>query len=171
MIDILDQQILEALTSNARTPFKDIAEQCGVSRAAIHQRVEKLFQRGVIANAGFQVNPQSLGYDTCTFIGVNFTEASKAEAVEEAMKAIPEVVECHNTTGAYGLLLRVYCRNNADLARILSIMSKIDGLSRTETLISLCMNFQRPLPLDLCEPSETRRRRTPKAMPDDNIDC
>ena len=65
-IDLLDKKILEIISNNARIPFKDGAAVCGVSRAAIHQRVQRLIDMGVIVGSGYQVNPKSLGYSTCT---------------------------------------------------------------------------------------------------------
>ena len=70
-VDRLDKKILGILSQNARMPFKDVAAQCGVSRAAIHQRVQHLIEHGVITGSGFDVNPKSLGYTTCTYVGLN----------------------------------------------------------------------------------------------------
>ena len=58
-IDNLDKQILEIISQNARIPFKDVAAECGVSRAAIHQRVQRLIDLGVIIGSGYHVNPKS----------------------------------------------------------------------------------------------------------------
>lgn len=69
-IDSLDRQILEIISQNARIPFKDVAAECGVSRAAIHQRVQRLIDLGVIIGSGYHVNPKSLGYRTCTYVGI-----------------------------------------------------------------------------------------------------
>ena len=69
-IDNLDRQILEIISQNARIPFKDVAAECGVSRAAIHQRVQRLIDLGVIVGSGYHVNPKSLGYRTCTYVGI-----------------------------------------------------------------------------------------------------
>lgn len=163
MIDLLDKQILEFLTKDARMAFKDIAEQLGVSRAAIHQHVERMKKNGVISNTGFQVNPESIGYDTCTFIGVTLSQGMKFNQVSEDLMKIPEVVECHYTTGAYAMMLRLYCRNNADLMRLLDAICQIDGVSNTETLISLHQSFSRPIPLHLTNTNDSKRRRGNKA--------
>lgn len=69
-IDSLDKKILGIISANARLPFKDVAAECGVSRAAIHQRVQRLIDMGVIVGSGFHVNPVSLGYNTCTYVGI-----------------------------------------------------------------------------------------------------
>ena len=98
-VDRLDKKILGILSQNARMPFKDVAAQCGVSRAAIHQRVQHLIENGVITGSGFDVNPKSLGYSTCTYVGLNLERGSMYKKVVERISAIPEVVECHFTTG------------------------------------------------------------------------
>lgn len=163
MIDQLDKQILEVLAADARAAFKDIADTCGVSRAAVHQRVERMKRDGVIIGSGFQVNPQSLGYETCTFIGVTLSQGSLFHKVADALYQIPEVVECNFTTGAYAMMLRLYCRNNTDLMRILGMICRIEGVASTETLISLQQTFSRNIPISLSEAHEPKRRRNCKA--------
>ena len=100
-IDLLDKKILSILSKNARIPFKDVAAECNVSRAAIHQRVQHLIDADVITGSGFDVNPKSLGYSTCTYVGINLEKGSMYKDVVEQLKHIPEVVECHFTTGPY----------------------------------------------------------------------
>ena len=93
-IDNLDKKILSILSKNARIPFKDVAAECGVSRAAIHQRVQHLINGGVITGSGFDVNPKSIGYSTCTYVGLNLERGSMYKDVVRQMKEIPEIVEC-----------------------------------------------------------------------------
>ena len=82
-IDSLDRQILEIISQNARIPFKDVAAECGVSRAAIHQRVQRLIDLGVIIGSGYHVNPKSLGYRTCTYVGIKLEKGSMYKNVVE----------------------------------------------------------------------------------------
>ena len=103
-IDKLDKQILEIISQNARIPFKDVAAECGVSRAAIHQRVQRLIDLGVIIGSGYHVNPKSLGYSTCTYVGIKLEKGSMYKSVVAELKKIPEIVECHFTTGPYTML-------------------------------------------------------------------
>ena len=111
-IDNLDRQILEIISQNARIPFKDVAAECGVSRAAIHQRVQRLIDLGVIVGSGYHVNPKSLGYRTCTYVGIKLEKGSMYKAVVAELQKIPEIVECHFTTGPYTCLL--YTSDAAD---------------------------------------------------------
>ena len=137
-IDSLDRQILEIISQNARIPFKDVAAECGVSRAAIHQRVQRLIDLGVIIGSGYHVNPKSLGYRTCTYVGIKLEKGSMYKTVVAQLEKIPEVVECHFTTGPYTMLTKVYARDNEHLMDLLNHkMQEIPGVTATETLISL----------------------------------
>lgn len=117
--DNLDCKILKMLSGNARKPFLEVARECNVSGAAVHQRVQKLTQQGVIRGFETLINPSSVGYDTCAYIGIFLTEPSAFDAVMDGVKQIPEVVECHCTTGKYDLLLKLYARNNQHLLHII----------------------------------------------------
>ena len=149
-IDELDAKILNIITHNARIPFKDVAAECGVSRAAIHQRVQHLINGGVITGSGFDVNPKSIGYSTCTYVGLNLERGSMYKDVVKQLKEIPEIVECHFTTGSYTMLLKVYARDNEQLMDLLNNkMQMIPGVVSTETLISLDQSIKREIPVHL----------------------
>ena len=119
-IDKLDRKILGILSLNARIPFKDVAAECGVSRAAIHQRVQHLIENGVIVGSGFHVNPKSLGYTTCTYVGLNLERGSMYREVVERISSIPEVIECHFTTGSYTMLVKLFAKDNEQLMDLLN---------------------------------------------------
>ncbi|MCI6153675.1 MAG: Lrp/AsnC ligand binding domain-containing protein [Bacteroidales bacterium] len=147
-IDKLDRKILAIISDNARIPFRDVAERCGVSRAAIHQHVQRMVERGVITGSGYRVNPKDLGYTTCTYIGVRLERAALYREVLPQIQAIPEVVECHYTTGPYSMLIKLYAVDNSHLMHILSDrIQSITGVSSTETLISLAEGFVRNMPI------------------------
>lgn len=147
-IDRLDKKILGILSQNARMPFKDVAAQCGVSRAAIHQRVQHLVENGVITGSGFNINPKSLGYTTCTYVGLNLERGSMYKKVVERLSAIPEIVECHFTTGSYTMLVKLYAKDNEQLMDLLNNqMQGIAGVVSTETLISLEQSIKREVPI------------------------
>ena len=149
-IDKLDKKILSILSKNARIPFKDVAAECGVSRAAIHQRVQHLIAGGVITGSGFDVNPKSIGYNTCTYVGLNLERGNMYKDVVEKLQDIPEIVECHFTTGPYTMLLKVYARDNEQLMDLLNNkMQMIPGVVSTETLISLDQSIKREIPVHL----------------------
>ena len=142
-IDNLDRKILRILSQNARIPFKDVAAECGVSRAAIHQRVQHLVDGGVITGSGFDVSPKSLGYTTCTYVGITLERGSMYKKVVERLRHIPEIVECHFTTGPYTMLVK---RDNEQLMDLLNgRLQDIPGVVATETLISLEQSIKRDI--------------------------
>lgn len=147
-IDNLDKKILSILSKNARIPFKDVASECNVSRAAIHQRVQRLIDSDVITGSGFDVNPKSLGYSTCTYVGITLERGSMYKEVVKRLEHIPEVVECHFTTGPYTMLVKLYARDNEQLMHLLNgQLQEIPGVVATETLISLEQNIKREIPV------------------------
>lgn len=151
-IDKLDRKILEIISQNARIPFKDVAEVCGVSRAAIHQRVQKMIEMKVIIGSGYHINPRVLGYNTCTYIGVVLEKGSMYKDVVPEIEKIPEVVECHFTTGPYTMLIRLYAKDNEHLMELLNgKIQEISGVMSTETLISLRQSFKREIPVGEAE--------------------
>ena len=149
-IDRLDKKILGILSKNARIPFKDVAAECGVSRAAIHQRVQHLVEDVVITGSGFDVNPKSIGYTTCTYVGLNLERGSMYKNVVQRLLSIPEIVECHFTTGPYTMLVKLYARDNEQLMDLLNNqMQGIPGVVSTETLISLEQSIKREIPVHI----------------------
>ena len=148
-IDNLDRKILDIVMHNARTPSKVVAVECGVSRAAIHQRIQRMIDLGVITGSGYHVNPKMLGFATCTYIGVNLERGDMYRTVVPEFEKIPEIVECHFTTGQYTLLLKVYARDNEHLMELLNDkIQTIPGVTGTETLISLDKSIDRTLPIE-----------------------
>lgn len=143
-IDNLDRQILDIITRNARIPSKDVALECGVSRAAIHQRIQRLIDMNVITGSGYNVNPKVLGFQTCTYIGVKLEKGSMYKDVVPELEKIPEVVECHFTTGPYTMLCKLYAKDNEHLMHLLNNqLQEIPGVVETETLISLEQSMKR----------------------------
>ena len=97
-LDELDEKILSMIVENARVPFLEVARACNVSGAAIHQRVQKLTNLGIIKGSEYIVNPEKLGYETCAFIGVFLSSPSTFDFVVEELEKIPEVIDCYYTT-------------------------------------------------------------------------
>lgn len=146
-IDSLDRKILNIIMRNARIPSKDVAEECGVSRAAIHQRIQRLSELNVITGSGYTVNPKVLGYSTCTYIGVTLERGAMYRDVVPEFEKIPEIVECHFTTGPYTMLVKLYARDNEHLMDLLNTrIQMIPGVVGTETLISLDKSIDRQIP-------------------------
>ena len=145
-IDGIDKEILRALMEDARTPILEIARKVGISGAAIHQRLRKLEKSSLISGSKFVINPKILGYTTMAFVGIYLDKAiSNPEAVKQ-LKKIPEVLECHYTTGNWSILIKILCKDNEHLMFLLNKeIQSITGVSRTETFISLAQQIDRQI--------------------------
>ena len=143
-IDETDRKILYYLVNNARMPYQEIARECGLSGAAVHQRIKKLEDNGVITGSQMMVKPGALGLNVCAFISIQLAEDNKYQDVTEALKHVPEIVECHFVTGRAGLLLKVYCIDNDHLMEtIMNTIQRIPYVKSTETMVSLDQAFER----------------------------
>jgi transcriptional regulator, AsnC family len=148
-IDSLDKKILSLITQNARIPFLEVARECKVSGAAIHQRVQRLINMGVIKGSEFIINPSMVGYHTCAYMGIFLKKANLFDKVVKMMEQIPQIVECHYTTGSYAIFIKIYAHSNEHLKRILhDKLQAIPGIASTETIISLEESFKRQIPID-----------------------
>jgi len=136
VLDALDRKILKMIAENARIAFLEVARECNVSGAAIHQRIQKLTRVGVIKGTQFQFDPEKMGYETCAYIGLFLKDPSSFDDVVEKLEKIPQVVECHYTTGGYDLFIKIYAKNNHDLLTIIHDKLQPLGLARSETIIS-----------------------------------
>ena len=147
-IDDLDRKILKLITANARIPFLEVARECGVSGAAIHQRVQRLMAMGVITGSEFLVSPQKLGYNTTAYMGIYLEKVSYDKKVLKQLREIQEVVECHHTTGQWAIFIKIQTKTNKHLMKIIDTdLQAIDGIARTETFISLEQDFNRQIPI------------------------
>jgi len=147
-IDDLDRKILKLITANARIPFLEVARECGVSGAAIHQRVQRLMAMGVITGSEFLVSPQKLGYNTTAYMGIYLEKVSYDKKVLKQLREIQEVVECHHTTGQWAIFIKIQTKTNKHLMKIIDTdLQAIDGIARTETFISLEQDFKRQIPI------------------------
>lgn len=147
-LDEVDLKILDIITQNARIPFKDVAKEVGVSRAAVHQRVNRMIDLNVIIGSGYHINPNKVEFKTCSYIGIFLDKGGLFSEVVDKLKLIPEIVECHYTTGAYAIFIKVYAKDNEHLKKVLSgRIQKIPGIASTETFISLEESFKRTIPV------------------------
>lgn len=145
-IDGIDKKILRYLMADARKPILEIARNIGISGAAIHQRLRKLEKSGLIAGSKFVINPKILGYTTMAYIGIFLDKAMSNPKAVKALETIPEVLECHYTTGNWSILIKVLCKDNEHLMHVLNKnIQQIEGVSRTETFISLNQQIDRQI--------------------------
>ena len=146
-LDKLDKKILHLISEDARIPFLEVARACNVSGAAIHQRIQKLTNLGILKGSQFVIDPEKIGYETCAYVGLYLKNPEDFDDVVEALKKIPEVVEAHYTTGGSDLFIKIYAINNHHLLNIIHDKLQPLGLSRSETIISFNAVIDRPLPI------------------------
>ena len=146
-LDRLDRQILKLIAEDARIPFLEVARACNVSGAAIHQRIQKLTSLGVIKGSQFIIDPEKVGYETCAYIGLNLKNPETFDDAVDKLREMPEVVECHYTTGNYDLFIKVYALNNHHLLNFVHDKLQPLGLARSESIISFHSPIDRQLPI------------------------
>lgn len=146
-LDDLDKKILKLIAEDARIPFLEVARACNVSGAAIHQRIQKLYAQGVLKGSQFIMDPEKIGYETCAYVGLNLKNPAAFDTVVAALRNIPEVVECHYTTGDYDMFIKIFAQNNHHLLNIIHDKLQPLGLARSETIISFGSAFDRQLPI------------------------
>ena len=145
-IDGIDKIILRELMTDARKPILEIARKVGISGAAIHQRLRKLEKAKLITGSRFIIDPKILGYNTMAFIGIYLDRAMSNPKAVKQLEEIPEVIECHYTTGNWSVFIKILCKNNEHLMHLLNKkIQAIDGVSRTETFISLNQQIERQI--------------------------
>ncbi len=146
-LDSLDKKILRLIAEDARVPFLEVARICNVSGAAIHQRIQKLYHLGIIRGSKFIIDPEKIGYETCAYIGINLKNPEAFGGVIEAIEQMPEIVECHYTTGDYDMFIKIYAKNNHHLLNFIHDKLQPLGLARSETIISFNAAFERQIPI------------------------
>ena len=145
-IDGIDKEILRNLMEDARKPILEIARKVGISGAAIHQRLRKLEASGLIIGSKFIIDPKVLGYKTMAFVGVYLDKAVSNPKAVKQLKEIPEVIECYYTTGHWSIFIKILCKDNEHLMQVLNKhIQAIEGVSRTETFISLNQQIDRQI--------------------------
>ncbi len=144
-LDATDKEIIYMLMDNAKTSLAHISKNVGISTTAVHQRIKKLEQAGVIENSVSYLNPKKIGYKVVSYIGVFLEKPSHYPDAVKAMEEINEIVEAHYTTGNYTIFLKVLCKDNDHLMEILNQLQKLKGVIRTETFISLDQSINRQL--------------------------
>ena len=147
-IDEVDRQILAILMNDANTPYTDIAKTIHVSGGTVHVRMNKLIGMGIVTGSSLTVDYNKLGYDVSAFLGIFLERSSYYDEVAEQLKKIPEVVEAYYTTGIYSIFSKIICRDTTHLKEVLhDKMQQVEGIERTETMISLEESLDRNLKL------------------------
>jgi len=147
-IDNVDLKILEILMQDAKKPYTEVAKKAFVSGGTVHVRMSKMEEAGIVEKTTLKVNYAKLGYDITAFIGIFLQKSALYEQVMTALKTIPEVVSIHYTTGNYSMFVKIHCKDTNHLKIVLhDKIQQIEGIERTETMISLEESLDRSLNL------------------------
>jgi Lrp/AsnC family transcriptional regulator for asnA, asnC and gidA len=137
-IDNTDLKILEILIQDAKRPYTDVAKKVFVSQGTVHVRMNKMIDAGIVEKTTLRINYAKLGFDITAFIGIYLEKSALYEQVLEKLKQIPEITSIHYTTGNYSMFVKIYCRDTNHLKEVLhDKMQQVEGIERTETMISL----------------------------------
>jgi len=151
-IDNVDLKILQLLTKNAKKPYTEVAKRVYVSGGTVHVRMNKLEASGIVKGTTLDLDPTKLGYDITAFIGIYLEKSSLYDSVFEQLSKIPEITNIHYTTGNYSMFVKLYCRDTKHLKTVLhDKIQKVNGISRTETIISLEESLNRHIHLTMDE--------------------
>lgn len=149
-IDNVDLKILEILMQDAKKPYTEVAKKAFVSGGTVHVRMSKMEEAGIVEKVTLKVNYAKLGYDITAFIGIFLQKSALYEQVMTALKEIREVVSVHYTTGNYSMFVKIHCKDTNHLKEVLhDKIQQIEGIERTETMISLEESLDRNLNLSL----------------------
>jgi len=136
-LDDVDQQILDILIDNTRIPFTDISKRLLISAGTVHVRVKKMEEAGIIRGSSLNLDYNKLGYSFIAYVGIFLERTSKTVEVIEALNEIPYVTVAHITTGKFNIFCKVRARDTLHAKEIIFTIDDIDGISRTETMISM----------------------------------
>jgi Lrp/AsnC family transcriptional regulator for asnA, asnC and gidA len=147
-IDNVDLKILEILMKNAKKPYTEVAKQVFVSGGTVHVRMKKMEDAGIVTGTTLEIDPVKLGYDITAFIGIFLAKSELYDDVIRQLKEIPEIINVHYTTGNYSMFARIHCKDTQHLKDLLhDKIQKVDGIVRTDTMISLEESFNRHISL------------------------
>ncbi len=147
-IDQTDLAILRIMVDNADLSYAEIGKRVFVSGGTVHVRVSKMKQMGIIRGTKLDIDVSKLGWDITSYLGIYLDKSSLYDSVSKQLAEIPEVINLHYTTGQYGIFAKIQCRDTSHLREVLhDKIQKVQGIQRTETIISLEESLNRPIPI------------------------
>lgn len=147
-IDNTDLKILEILMQDAKRPYTEVAKKVNVSQGTVHVRMNKMEEAGILDKTTLRINYAKLGYDITAFIGIYLEKSALYDIVLAKLRSIPEITSIHYTTGNYSMFIKIHCRDTNHLKEVLhDKMQQVEGIERTETMISLEESLDRNLKL------------------------
>ena len=136
-LDDTDHQILDMLIENTRTPFTDIAKKLQISAGTVHVRVKKMEEASIITGSSLRLDYNKLGYSFIAYVGVFLHKTSQTQFVLERLSDIPYVTVAHVTTGKFNIFCKIRAKDTGHAKGIIYQIDDIEGVTRTETMISL----------------------------------
>jgi Lrp/AsnC family transcriptional regulator for asnA, asnC and gidA len=136
-LDETDHSILDMLIENTRTPFTDIAKKLKISAGTVHVRVKKMEEAGIITGSSLQIDYKKLGYSFIAYVGIFLHKTSQTQFVLERINEIPYVTVAHVTTGKFNIFCKIRAKDTSQAKDIIYRIDDIEGVTRTETMISL----------------------------------
>jgi len=136
-LDETDHQILDMLIENTRTPFTDIAKNLNISAGTVHVRVKKMEEAGIIIGSSLTLDYKKLGYSFIAYVGIFLQKTSQTQFVLERINEIPFVTVAHVTTGKFNIFCKIRAKDTTHAKEIIYQIDDIEGVTRTETMISL----------------------------------
>jgi Lrp/AsnC family transcriptional regulator, regulator for asnA, asnC and gidA len=147
-IDNTDLRILEILMQDAKRPYTEVAKKVNVSQGTVHVRMNKMEEAGILEKTTLRINYAKLGYDITAFIGIYLEKSALYDMVLAKLRDIREITNIHYTTGNYSMFVKIHCRDTNHLKEVLhDKMQQVEGIERTETMISLEESLDRNLKL------------------------
>lgn len=136
-LDKLDRQILDILINDTRTAFTDIAKRLDISAGTVHVRVRKMEEAGIITGSTLNLDYRKLGYTFIAYVGIFLRKTSQTKFVIQRINEIPNVIEAHVPTGKYNIFCKIRARNTDHAKRVIYQLDDIEGVYRTETMVSM----------------------------------
>ena len=136
-LDEVDHQILDILIDNTRIPFTDISKRLLISAGTVHVRVKKMEEAGIIKGSSLNLDYVKLGYSFIAYVGIFLEKTHRTASVLQALENIPFVTVAHITTGKFNIFCKVRAQNTLNAKEIIFLIDDIEGVSRTETMISM----------------------------------
>ena len=139
-LDDVDRAILRELQADGRATNLDLARRIGLSPAATHARVRALERRGTVHGYAAIVDREAVGFDLLCLISVSMRihDYDAVGRLRDAIRSMPEVLECHHVTGEYDYLLKVALRNRRELERfVVERLTPLPGIARIHTSLVL----------------------------------
>jgi Lrp/AsnC family transcriptional regulator, leucine-responsive regulatory protein len=140
-VEDLDRQIITLLSRDGRMSYTDLGKATGLSTSAVHQRVRRLEQRGVIKGYAALVDAEAIGLPLTAFISVKPLEASAPDDTAERLADLSEIEACHSVAGEENYILKVRVASPADLEMLIGVIRAKAGVS-TRTTVVLSTPFE-----------------------------